>query len=173
MKKKQIVDLIIAIFLIIAGTVLLVFPIINILNITWIFCSVLILYILLNFIKFFLTRESKDIEGLLVSIASIITLILALKIDISLKPWNLALTLFTWIVLMSLIKLKKGDYYNDRHNKMWILQIITLMIFILAGLLSVINLYYTSDVQIIVLGYFFFINGILELVDPITIYLRG
>lgn len=173
MKKKQMVDLVIAIFLIIAGSIILLLPINNIFNITYIFCTILIIYSILNLIKFILTKESKDIEGLLTSIASIITFIIAIKIHLEEKPWNLALTLFIWIMMMSLIRLKKGDYYNDRHNKMWILEIVTLILFILTGVLTVINLYYTTDVQILVLGFFFLINGILELVDPITIYLRG
>ena len=83
----------------------------------------------------------------------------------------MALTLFIWVILMSLIKLKKTDYYNDRKNKMWVLRLITLMLFMLTGLLATINLYYTADVQILVLGFFFYIHGILELVDPITNYL--
>jgi uncharacterized membrane protein HdeD (DUF308 family) len=172
MKRKQIVDLIIAIFLIVAGSVVIVLPVLNVASVKWIFGTVLALYGLLNLIKFLLTFESKDVEGLLTSIASIATLIIALKINVESKPWNLALTLFIWVIMMSLIKLKKSDYYNDRHNKMWILRIITLMLFILSGLLCTINLYYTPNVQVLVLGFFFFINGILELIDPITIYLR-
>lgn len=72
---------------------------------------------------------------------------------------------------MSLIKLKKIDYYHDRQKKIWFLRMITLMLFILSGLLSVINLYYEKEVQILITGFFFFIHGILELVDPITNYL--
>ena len=73
---------------------------------------------------------------------------------------------------MSLIKLKKADYYNDRKNKAWILEIITLILFILSGLLTTINLYYENDIQILVLGYFYLIHGILELVDPIALFLK-
>ena len=72
---------------------------------------------------------------------------------------------------MSLIKLKKCDYYNDRHNKMWILKITTLGLFILTGIITCINLYYSNDIQLIILGFFFYIHGILEMIDPITIYL--
>ena len=72
---------------------------------------------------------------------------------------------------MSLIKLKKSDYYHDRQKRIFILRIITLVLFILIGLLTVINLYYDAKIQVLVLGYFYFIHGILELVDPITNYL--
>ena len=69
---------------------------------------------------------------------------------------------------MSLIKLKKADYYHDRRDRMWKLNILMLGIFILCGLLTSINLYYEADVQVIVIGFFFMINGILEMFDPIV-----
>ena len=90
MKRKQLVDLIIAIFLILTGCSLLVFPLVNFLNVKNIFLGVLIIYAILNFIKFLLTFKSKDYEGLLTFLASVVTMIVALKVDISLKPWNLA-----------------------------------------------------------------------------------
>lgn len=171
MNRKQIVDLAIAIFLILCGGVLLVFPLFHFVSIKPIFMGILGIYSILNLIQFFLTKEAKDYEGLFTAIASIITLIIAWRLNIAKVPWYLALTLFIWIILMSLIKMKKADYYNDRKNSVWILKIVTLILFILTGLLATINLYYEADVQILVLGFFFLIHGMLELVDPITVYL--
>jgi len=73
---------------------------------------------------------------------------------------------------MSLVRLKKADYYHDRKNFLWMLHIITLCIFLLISLLTAINLYYSSSVQILMLGNFFFINGILDLIDPLTNYIK-
>lgn len=171
MNKKQIVDLIIAIFLIACGSVLLLFPLFNFVKIKWIFLGVLVIYAVLNLIQFLLTKKDKDYEGLLTCIASIVVLIVALNLNIEKTPWYLALSLLIWVILMSLIKLKKADYYNDRNNKVWILKTITLGLFILSGLLTTVNLYYESEIQLLVLGYFFLIHGILELVDPLTVYL--
>ncbi len=171
MNKKQIVDLVIAIFLIISGAILLVFPLFHFVKVKLIFITLLGVYALLNLIQFLLTKKSKDYEGLFTVIASLIAIIVALKLDINRVPWYLAITLFIWIIMMSLIKLKKADYYNDRKNSVWILKIVTLILFILTGLLATINLYYEADIQVLVLGFFFFIHGILELVDPLTIYL--
>ena len=172
MNKKQKVELIIATFLIIIGSLLLIFPLFHFIQVKLIFTSVLGIYAILNFIKFLFVKQTKDYEGLLVTIASLIVIILASFLDIESIPWYLALTLFVWIIFMSLIKLKKADYYNDRKNKAWILEIITLILFILSGLLTTINLYYENDIQILVLGYFYLIHGILELVDPITLFLK-
>lgn len=172
MKKKQIVDLIISVFLIICGSVMLLFPLFHFVKVKGIFLGVLGVYAILNLIKFLLTSKSKDYEGLFTSLASIIVFIIALKLNISQVPWYLALCLLIWIILLSLIKLKKSDYYNDRKNRMWIIKVISLVLFILVGLLTTMNLYYENDIQVLVLGYFFLIHGILELFDPLIISLK-
>lgn len=171
MNKKQIVDLVIAIFLILCGGILLVFPLFHFVHVKPIFMAILGIYGFLNLIQFLLTKEARDYEGLFTAIASVISLIVAWRLDIAKVPWYLALTLFIWIIMMSLIKMKKADYYNDRKNSIWILKIVTLVFFILTGLLATINLYYEADVQILVLGFFFLIHGMLELFDPLTDYL--
>ncbi len=173
MNKKQKVELIIAAFLILCGSLMLIFPLFKFVEIKTIFMAVLGIYGVLNLIKFVLVRDSKDYEGLLTTIASVVALVVVCFLDVENVPWYLALSLFIWIIFMSLIKLKKADYYNDRKNRVWILEIVTLILFILSGLLTTINLYYESDIQVLVLGYFYLIHGILELVDPLTIYLTG
>ncbi len=173
MNKKQKVELIIATFLILCGSLVLIFPLFQFVKVKLIFILVLAVYGVLNLIKFILVRESKDYEGLFTTLASIVALVVVCFLDIDSVPWYLALSLFIWIIMMSLIKLKKADYYNDRRNKTWILEVVTLILFILSGLLTTINLYYENDIQVLVLGYFYLIHGILELVDPLTIYLTG
>ena len=173
MNKKQKVELIIATFLILCGSLVLIFPLFQFVKVKLIFILVLAVYGVLNLIKFILVRESKDYEGLFTTLASIVALIVVCFLDIDSVPWYLALSLFIWIIMMSLIKLKKADYYNDRRNKTWILEVVILILFILRGLLKPINLYYENDIQVLVLGYFYLIHGILELVDPLTIYLTG
>lgn len=171
MNKKQIVDLIIALLLIIVGSALLVLPILHFIEVKTIFLSVLGVYGVLNLVQFLLTLKSKDYEGLFTAIACIVVFIVVCILNVNNNKWFLALSLFIWIILMSLIKLKKADYYNDRKNRVWIMKIITLIIFILCGLLTTINLYYENDIQVLVLGYFYLIHGIIELLDPVTSYL--
>lgn len=75
---------------------------------------------------------------------------------------------------MSLIKLKKADFYHDRENKMWILRLLILFIFIASGLLTSINLFYDNSVQILLIGYFFLVNSILDTISPLVEYIsRG
>ena len=78
-----------------------------------------------------------------------------------------ALVLMTWITFMSLIKLKKADYYHDKNDRMWKIRSLTLVLFILSGLLTSVNLFYDNEIRLIIIGYFFFIHAILEIIDPI------
>ena len=99
MNRKQIVDVVIAVFLIICGSLLLVLPIFHYIKIKTIFMGVFALYSILNLVQYILTHKSKDIEGLLTFLASIIALVIAWKLDIASVPWYLALTLFIWIIM--------------------------------------------------------------------------
>ena len=171
MKKKQKVDLSIALCLILIGVALLILPIFKITDIKWLSTIIFALYTILNSIQFILTKESKDYEGLHSALASLFVLAASLIWNPSESPRNLAMLLMAWIVLMSVAKLKKTDYYHDRKDKMWKLRLFNLGLFILAGILTSINLSYSSEIQVIVIGFFMLIHGILELFDPITKYL--
>ena len=171
MKKKQKVDLVIAIFLILIGIGLTLLPNFKILDLETILFVVMMSYATLNLIQFVLTRESRDYEGLFTSILSYWVGACGLYFDLFNGGIEMVTILLGWIVLMSMIKFKKCDYYHDRNNRMWIIRIVTLFVFILTGILTCVNLYYSKEVQILIIGFFFYIHGILEMVDPLTIYL--
>ena len=57
---------------------------------------------------------------------------------------------------------------------MWILRLLILFIFIASGLLTSINLFYDNSVQILLIGYFFLVNSILDTISPLVEYIsRG
>lgn len=170
MRKKQITPMILAVLLIIIGVCNLAFSILNIVNIknTLLFSFGLIA--LLNLISFIITHKDKDVESLLTFIVSSVIIVLLLFLDIK-QNVNFAVLLMIWIAFISLVRLKKADYYNDHNNKAWIIQMVSIAIFALTGLLTAMNLSYNEKIQTMVIGYFFLINGILELVDPLILYL--
>lgn len=167
MKHKQKIDTMAAIFLILIGTILLLMPLYNYLKIKTIIIIIFGLYTIINLTKYILTIKEKDYEGLHASISSLIIMIVCILINFENKPRIIAMILMAWIILMSLAKLKKIDYYHDRRDRMWKIKSFILSLFILAGLLTSINLAHEQVVQIIVLGYFMLIHGILELFEPI------
>jgi uncharacterized membrane protein HdeD (DUF308 family) len=166
MKAKQKVDIISAIFLTLIAVVLLILPQFKILTMRYIIVSVYIMYAIINLIRFLITIKSKDYEGLHYTLASIVAIIINLVIDLS-SPRYLSLGLFCWISLVSLSKLKKIDYYHDKRDRMWKFAIADLLIFLITGILACMNLFYSTSVQILIIGFFFLINGILEIFDPI------
>ena len=170
MDRRTLIEFITAWILIFLSCIVMVLPIFDFNNIKVVFISIIAIYGISHLFKNFTTLASKDYSGFSTSLNSVIILVLMLFLDIN-EPWNLALLLFIWIILMSLTKLKESDYYHDRKNKLWKLNIFNLLLFILVGILTTINLYYTSDIQILVLGFFFLIHGILELMDPLVAFI--
>lgn len=171
MSKKEKVDLGVALVLIVIGLVLFVLPSLGITNVPLIMLDVMSVYGILNFIQFMCTKESKDYEGLFTSFLSFGVGLIGYFCHLFSSTANFVSMLFAWIILMAIIKLKKTDYYNDRKNKMWIVRVFTLLLFIMTGLVVAANLNHSPNIQLLVLGFFFFIHGILELVDPLANYM--
>lgn len=171
MKKRVLVEFIVAWILIVFAIVIAILPIFNVRNVKNVFLIIISSYGIIHLFKNIFILQSKEYSGFSTAGASAAVLISMLFLDINDSPWNLTLILFIWIILMSLIKLKESDYYHDRKNKIWLLNIVNLIIFIVSGLVTSVSLYYTQDIQILILGFFFLINGILELMDPLAQYI--
>ena len=167
MKYKQKVDLGISIFLILIGAIMLILPLFQVDNIKVLINIIFILYTITYLVKFILCRKSKDYEGIHCALASIVILLANIFLNPTNSPRNLAVLIMVWVIFMSMAKLKKMDYYHDRRDRMWKVRTFILILFILSGILTSINLEYTGVIQIIVIGFFMFIHGILELFDPI------
>ena len=169
MKTKQKVDFIIDLLLLIMGMVIIFLGVMHFDRIKLLFEVIMALYALLNLIQFVLTKKNKDYEGLYTFFASLAVAIAAYFIDFT-STNNLTLLLLSWVIIMSVIKFIKTDYYNDRKDRMWKIRIFTLVAFMLIGILTGISFNFTNDIKVLVLGYFFFIHGLLELIDPLTKY---
>ena len=172
MKTKQKIDTVINSFLVILGLLIIVIAALKYSNVKVIFLTVMFSYALLNLLQFLLTKSSKDYEGLYTCIASLAVGLIDLYFPFESEN-VLAISLMAWVTMMSVIKFIKTDYYNDRKDKMWKLRIVLLVLFMIIGIVTSISLNYSDNVRVMILGYFFLIHGILELIDPITKYLIG
>lgn len=170
MKKKEITEFVIGLILLILAGCIILLPTFKVINIKNILIVIFSFYSIFKLISFLLTYKEKDYESLFTSLVSIGCLITVFLFELTIK--KIVLILMIWMGLMSLIKLKKADFYHDRENKMWIIRIIILFIFIASGLLTGINLFYENSVQVILIGNFFFINGILDTISPVVEYLN-
>ncbi len=169
MKKKEIVDLISSISLMLLASVIMLFPLFNIDNVKLVLTILFGFYTLIKLSSFLLIIKEKDYESLFIGGVSLAGLIAIYYISLSTK--NLALILLVWLGVASLIKLKKADFYHDRDNKMWILRLFILFVFLTTGLIFSLNLMYDSSVQILIIGSFFLINSLLDAIDPLVTYL--
>mgnify|MGYP005789540701 CR=1 FL=1 len=169
MKKKELVDLIASISLMLIAVVILLLPTFKVNDLSFILKTIFGFYALIKFTQFILILKEKDFESLFTCLISLGALISLFLIDFTTK--NMVLVLMIWMALMCLIKLKKADFYHDRKNRMWVLRLFILFAFLTSGLLTGLNLYYEESVQTIIVGFFFLINGILDIVDPIAVFL--
>ncbi len=169
MKKKEIVDFISSLSLMILACVVLLLPTFNIDNIKLVLTIIFGFYTLIKLSSFILIIKERDYESLFTGAISLVGLIAIYYIELSTK--NLALILMIWLGISSLIKLKKADFYHDRDNKMWILRLFILFVFLTTGLIFSLNLMYENSVQILIIGCFFLINSLLDAVDPLVTYL--
>ena len=158
MDKRNLINFIAAICTIIMGSITLILPIFNITNIRIIFIILVTFYGIINIVQNIALLDMKEYSGFSTSISCVFILIILLFMDVNDKP---------------LTKLKEADYYHDRKNKLWLLNIVSLILFILTGILTTLNLFYTGDIQILILGFFFLINGILDLMLPLVDHLIG
>ena len=115
MEKKQKVDLSIAILLILIGIILTILPKFNLTNINIILFIIMMFYATLNMVQYVLTKKSNDMEGLFTSLLSYTVGILGLTFNLFNNLLQMVLLLLAWIILMSLIKLKKHDNPTRIH----------------------------------------------------------
>ena len=111
-------------------------------------------------------------EGLYTALASILIGIADLYFPFT-NNVVLPISIMAWAMLMSIIKVIKADYYNDRRDRVWKFKMVTLAVFMVISVLTSVALNYNSNVQLLIIGYYFVINGILELSEPIVKYLLG
>ena len=169
MKKKELVDLITGLSLMLLAGVILLLPSFKVNDLSFILKTIFGFYALIKLTQFILIIKEKDLESLFTCLISLGALISLFLIEFTTK--NMVLVLLIWMGIMCLIKLKKADFYHDKQNKMWILRLFMLFVFLTSGLLTGINLYYEASVQTIIVGFFFFLNGVLDTIDPIAMYL--
>ena len=169
MKKKQIVDLVTNISLLILACVILLFPSFKITDIKLVLGLIFGFYTLFKLTSFILIIKEHDYENLFTSIVSLGCFIAIFYLELTTK--NIALILLIWLGLMSLVKLKKADFYHDKQNKMWLMRLFILFSFIAINLILCLNLMYEKEVQILIIGFYFLINSLLDTIDPLVSYL--
>ncbi len=166
------IDLGAGILMLLIGTIALILPVFQQSNLIFTLKFLFLFNALINFGRFILNRKTNDKEGLYTSLCALILFIILFIIKISNSSLTLSLFVFIWVIALSFIRLKKADYYHDQKNKMWILEITTLIIFIMIGLLTSFSILLTKDGNIFMIGFLFFMNSFIEVIDPVVQYIK-
>ena len=170
MKKKEkrvrnITNLIISGILVLLGICMLVLPFLGYMEPTTLLYVVFAIYSLIKIIELIIAPRESDHEDLYTSIACALAAISGFKFGSEPSPMVLSITLASWVGIMAIIKLIKLDYLHDRENGLFYVNLITFALFLTLGLLTSINLYFNETVEVLMLGFFFVINGLLNLAE--------
>ena len=165
MKKKELYSFLSNILLFVIGALIFIFCD----NLKLGLCVLFAFNALFKFMNLF-NMNNKDYEDLFGCILTVIAFIMLFYFDLIIK--NVILIFLIWLGLMSLVKLKKADYYHDRKDNMWIFKIFSLFIILSLGLIISLNLQ-TNDVNIKLFAIFFMFNSSIDAIEPLLIYLRN
>ena len=160
---KNKINLISSGVILLLGVLLFIFPWFNIEEPNNLLYLLFAIYAGVKLIEYILTRNGTDRENLYTAIACTLASISGFKFHSYSSPMVLSLTLVSWVGIMSVIKLIKLDYYHDRKNGMFYVNLVSFSLFLLLGLLTSINLYFNATVETLLLAFFFVCNGLLSL----------
>lgn len=161
------INLIISSIILLLGIILMILsPATDYAPITMLYLT-FIVYSLIKLLEYFLTKPKDDNEELYTAIVCAIASLSGFKFIDYNTQMVLSLTLAVWVGSMSIIKLIKIDYLHDRNDKLMYINLGTFFLFLLLGLLTSINLYFSETVQFLMLGFFFITVGLLDLAEDL------
>lgn len=165
-KLRDRTNIIVSFVLVLMGILMLIVPFLGFMEPNMLLYVVFSIYALIKIIEIIIVKNSTtDYEDIFTAIACALAAVSGFKFINYDPPMVLSITLASWVGIMSIIKLIKLDYYHDRENGMFYVNLVTFSMFLLLGLLTSINLYFNETVQILMLGFFFVINGLLNLAE--------
>jgi len=157
--------MIVSIILILLGVLLLIFPWFGVEEPARLLYILFTVYAGMKLIEYIITKAGDDREDLYTAIACALAAISGIKYIAYEPTMVLSMTLISWVGIMGVIKLIKLDYFHDRQDGMFFVNLTTFSLFLLLGILTSVNLYYDVIVQTLILGFFFVVNGLLNLAE--------
>lgn len=167
MKKANNLALIIDFLFVINALLIIMCPLLEISNLKWILIATFLAYGFGSAFKFIILKNYYDFENLYIAISQLVFSIVLYGFDIVSSNKSLAFFLIIWILVLSIIKLIKSDYFHDLKNILWLAKVLSLIVFMLTGVVTCLNFRFGNQMSIVVIGYFFLINYIIELLNEI------
>ena len=160
-KTKNYVNFICNALTFILGLLFFIMPTVSNMETNKIFFVVMLLYFGIKVSEYILTRRSHDNELIWTFIACALGAASAIEY-MELEPNILvSIALGVWILIMTIIKLIKITEHRENEDNLMYVNIITMSLFVMIGVLSVITIYRNILNPNLMMGFFFLINGIL------------
>lgn len=161
-KTKNFINIMSSLSVVILGIFFFLIPTISDMEPNKILFVIMLLYFGIKISEYILTRKSKDNETIWVAIANALAAAAAIQYGSVESNVLVSVSLSVWILMLTIIKLIKINEYRDEENTLMYFNIVTMSLFVLIGILSVISIYRTIISINLILGFFFIIEGILH-----------
>lgn len=151
--------------LLLSSTLILLCPLLNIISIKQVLAFSIVFFGFISALKFIVAKHYRDFENIYNTVASLAFAGALYFINLTNK--KLAIFMLIWLFVLCIIKLVKCDYYHDNKNILWVSKISGIFVYLLTGTISVLNFSHGNIITIVVLGYFFMINYIIEIMNDV------
>lgn len=126
------------------------------------FISFIIIYAIINLVLFLVLGKNPNNESIYLCIVGSIAGLLDMLLQSHLtKAFSLSFAIL--IFMIAAVKLFTIDYYHDRKDAYYYIETLCLLIFLLVGIITSINLFGDTKLQATMLGFFITIMGILRI----------
>ena len=166
-KTKNIILIITSIFILFLGISFFLSTYIKFFQSSEIFYLIMLLYFGAEFTNYLLTRKVTGMHSLYISLACIIAALSGLKYMSEASNMVISFTLIGWITIMIIIKLIRIEDLRNKNNYSVFINLFSLSLFILLGFLVVTNIYLKISNTNLMLGFYFTVNGILNIIETI------
>ena len=161
-KTKNLINFVCSLSIFILGMLFFIVPTISDMESNKILFIVMLLYFGVKISEYILTRKSRDSETIWVSIACFLSAASAIQYGEIASNVLVSVSLSVWVLILTIIKLIKINEYREQENTLMYLNVVTMSLFILLGVLSVVSIYQEVVSINLILGFFFIVEGILH-----------
>ena len=166
-KSKNIILIITSIFILLLGISFFLSDYVTFFESSHIFYVVMLLYFGAEFTNYLLTRKVTGMHSLYISLACIIASFSGVRYITEPSNMVISITLIGWIVMMVIIKLIRIEDLRNNNNYSVFINIFSMSLFILLGFLVVTNIFQEISNINLMLGFYFTVNGILNIIETL------
>ena len=168
LRTKNMILIITSIALLIIGILFFIEDYIVFIDGDKIFYIVMLLYFGLEFTNYLLTKKMTGMNSLYISLVSLMASVSGLLYGNKDTSLVITITLGCWIIAMLIIKLIRIENLRNNLNISVFVNLFTMSMFILLGFLTLVNIYKEISNMTMMLGFFFVVYGVLNLIETIA-----